>query len=222
MKLSKSTLKVLSNFATINPSIFLKAGNVISTKSVNNVIYAEATITDTIDADIGIYSVSEFLSVLGLFGADFDIVADIADQQVKVSDNRSNVKYTLVDPSVITYPAKQLQFPVADVMFELKQEDLKSVVSAASALRLPEIVVTQANGKIIVKAVNSEDPSANNYAIEVADYEGTNDFEFFLRIENMKLIDDTYVVSITHLGAVQFEGKQAKYIIAIEKNSHFE
>ncbi|MGL5579399.1 MAG: LCP family protein [Cetobacterium sp.] len=222
MKLSKATLEILANFAVINPSIYLRSGNVISTKSVNNVTYAEAQIEDTIDADIGIYAVNEFLSTLGLFGSDFEIIADPADQEIKIKNARAQVKYTTVDPSVITFPEKTINFPVADVQFELKEEDLKRIMAAARTLRLPEIVVTQTDGKIVVKVVNSEDPSTNSYALEVAEYEGDNDFEFFVRVENMKMIDNTYKVLITKLGAIKFESEKVSYIVALERNSHFE
>lgn len=221
MKLSKNTLSILKNFASINPSMFLRQGNILTTKSVNNVIYAEATIDDVIDSDIGIYDVSEFLSTLGLFNDDFEIVAGVADQEIKIQDKRSSVKYSLVDPSVIVFPAKTVAFPVADVHFTLRSEDMTQIMKAASTLGLPEIMITNTNGKIVIKAVNSKDDTANSYALEVGDYDGTNDFEFFILVENMKMVKGDYKVMIAKIGAVQFEGVSSKYIIALESNSTF-
>lgn len=221
MKLSKNTLSILKNFASINPSMYLRQGNILTTKSVNNVIYAEATIDDVIDADIGIYDVSEFLSTLGLFGDDFEIHSDVADQEISIKDKRSSVKYSLVDPSVIVFPAKTVNFPVAEVHFELRNEDMTQILKAASTLGLPEIVITNANGKIVMKAVNSKDDSANSYALDIADYDGTNEFEFFISVENMKMVKGDYKVMIAKIGAIQFEGITSKYIIALESNSTF-
>lgn len=219
MKLSKSTLAILKNFAGINPSIYLRKGNVISTKSLNNVIYAEAKIDDVIDADVGIYDVSEFLSILGLFNADFEIVSKTQDLQAKIQDSRSHVNYTLVDPSVIVCPTKSVDFPVADVHFEVKEELFDKLIKAASTLGLPDLVVTNVAGKIVLKAVKVKDPSANDFAIEVADYDGTNTFEFYISVENMKMVKSDYSVMISKLGAAQFTSSDIRYIVALEANT---
>lgn len=221
MKLSKNTLAILKNFAGINPSIYLRQGNILTTKSVNNVIYAEAKIDDVIDSDIGIYDVSEFLSTLSLFGDDFEIITNVSDQEIKIADKRSSVKYSLVDPSVITFPAKTVNLPVADVRFELRNEDMSQILKAAATLGLPEIVITHINSKIVIKAVNSKDISANSYALEIADYDGTNNFEFYISVDNLKMVKGDYKVLVAKIGAIQFEGLNTKYIVALEANSTF-
>ena len=43
MKLSANTIKILQNFATIQPSILIRSGNVLSTKSLQGGIIARAT-----------------------------------------------------------------------------------------------------------------------------------------------------------------------------------
>lgn len=219
MQFSKTSIAILKNFASINPSIYLRKGNMITTKSLNNVIYAEAVLTDVIDADVGIYDVAEFLSTLGLFAEDVEIVSVPQDLQVEIKDKRSKSKYTLVDPSVIVFPNKAVTFPVADVQFELTNEDLKRLTDAAGTLGLPDLCITAEDGKIVFKAVNVKDPSANTYALQVADYDGTNQFEFYLSVENMKMIKDTYKVMVCAKGAVKFEGTTASYVIALEATS---
>ena len=219
MKLSKNTLAVLKNFAGINPSIYLRKGNVIATKSLNNVIYAEAKIEDVIDADVGIYDVSEFLSILGLFNTDFEVISKPQDLQAEIKDVRSRVKYTLVDPSVIVCPSKSVDFPPHDIQFDLKEELFDKLTKAASTLGLPDLVVTNVNGKIVMKAVNVKDPSANDYAIEVADYDGANKFEFYLAVENLKMVKSDFKVSISKLGATHFESENIRYIVALEANT---
>lgn len=219
MKLSKASIAVLKNFASINPSIYLRKGNIILTKSLNNVIYAEAKIEDVIDADVGIYDVAEFLSTLGLFAEDVEIISVPQDLNVEIKDKRSKSKYTLVDPSVILYPQNKVTFPVADIQFELSQEDLKRIIDAAGTLGVPDLCITNANGKIVVKALSVKDPSANTYALEVADYDGDNNFEFYLAVENMKMIKESYKVLVCKMGAVMFEGTTASYVIALESNS---
>ena len=66
MKLSNDTLNVLKNFASINQSIMFKKGKTLKTVSGGKNVLAEATITEEIPADFGVYNLNEFLSVLSL------------------------------------------------------------------------------------------------------------------------------------------------------------
>ena len=222
MKLSKPTMNILKNFASINPSIYLRKGNVIATKSLDNNIYAEATIDDVIDADIGVYDVAEFLSIVGLFSADdVEIISKTADLQVQIKDKRSAVSYTVVDPSVIVFPAQYAKFPVADIHFELKEADLERLIKAATALGLPMINICNENDKIVARANDPKDPSANDYVLELADYDGTNTFNYALKVEALKMIKSDYHVQTFKNKAIKFEGETVSYIIAVESVSTF-
>ena len=66
MKLSDKTLSVLKNFSTINQSILFKQGSKLRTISVMKNILAEATITEEIPKDFGIYDLNQFLNGLSL------------------------------------------------------------------------------------------------------------------------------------------------------------
>ena len=66
MKLSDKTLSVLKNFSTINQSILFKQGSKLRTISVMKNILAEATITEELPKDFGIYDLNQFLNGLGL------------------------------------------------------------------------------------------------------------------------------------------------------------
>ena len=60
MKLSDKTLSLLKNFSNINQSILFKKGSSLRTISVMKNILAEATITEEIPKDFGIYDLSQF------------------------------------------------------------------------------------------------------------------------------------------------------------------
>ena len=64
MKLSDSTLSLLKNFSNINQSLLFKEGNSLRTISVMKNILAEATITEEIPKDFGIYDLNQFLNGL--------------------------------------------------------------------------------------------------------------------------------------------------------------
>ena len=67
MKLTKETLAILKNFATIQPNLMFKAGSELKTIAEAKNIVAKATITEQIPQDFGIYDVNDFLSSLSLF-----------------------------------------------------------------------------------------------------------------------------------------------------------
>ena len=58
MKLSKETLSVLKNFATINGNILIKSGDRLSTISAQKNVMASTTVKENFDRDFGIYDLS--------------------------------------------------------------------------------------------------------------------------------------------------------------------
>jgi len=66
MILSNDTLSVLKNFSTINPNVVLKPGQKIKTISDAKNILAVATVEEDFPRDMGIYDLSEFLSVFSI------------------------------------------------------------------------------------------------------------------------------------------------------------
>ena len=58
MKLSARTLQILKNFATINPSLLFKPGNVLTTISPAKTMQAKARVTEQFDTQFAIYDLS--------------------------------------------------------------------------------------------------------------------------------------------------------------------
>ena len=215
MKISKQTLEILKNFSSINGSVLIKKGDTVLTKSTNNNIYAIAKLDHQIDFDMGIYDLGQYLNLMALFGTDADLTIDGSSLVLK--NGKSSAKTSLADPSVIMHPKSQMNFPVADVIFDMKQDDIQKLMKSSAMLGLTQIRFANVDGKIIASGVRDE--SDNMYAIEVADYDGEAEFEFNVAVANIKLYDGDYKVSISKHGAVQFEGALITYIIALEANT---
>lgn len=218
MKLTKSTIEVLANFASINPSVMMKPGKFINTKSINNVIYAEAHLEDEIDVTAGIYSLSEFLGIYNIVGADGEVTED-GEYITVASAGRSQAKLKMAVPSTIVHPKKSINFPVADVVFEFGLSEFKQVYDAASGMGLTHLSFYNKDGKI--RAGLSSETSENSYWVEVADYDGTANFEFIVSFANMKMIKGTYTVMIAKDGAVMFKGDRISYVIALDSKSKY-
>ena len=84
MKLSETTINLLKNFKEINQSILFKKGNRLRTISVMKNILAEATISEELPKDFGIYDLSQFINGIELHKPsipEFDFVNDNSDVQ---------------------------------------------------------------------------------------------------------------------------------------------
>ena len=90
MQISKETLEVLSNFASINPNILISPGQQLKTIAEAKNIMASAEITEDFPQEFGIYDLNEFLSVLGLVD---NPNLDFSDDSVKVLGSGANVRY---------------------------------------------------------------------------------------------------------------------------------
>ena len=69
MNLSKDTLTLIKNFASINGSIMFTEGKRLATISEGKNVMAEVTISEEFPANFGVYDLNEFLNVVGLFAS---------------------------------------------------------------------------------------------------------------------------------------------------------
>lgn len=224
MKLSKETLNILKNYASINPGIMLKPGTHLMTKSINSVVYAETTIADEIDFELGIYDLNNFLSVLGLLGDDSEISLDLATSIATITNGKSKIYYPAADASTVISPKKAIAFPVADVIFEIAAEDFSKLTRAARTLSIDTLAVASEDGKIVINGYNKTvDNELTNvlYSFECAELEGTAEFNFLINMSNMKMITDDYKVMISSKGAIKFEGKTSTYVVVLEIGSKY-
>ena len=160
MKLSDKTLSLLKNFSSINQSILFKKGNKLRTISVMKNILAEATITEEIPKDFGIYDLNQFLNGLSLHQSpELDFVNN---GHVVIKEGRMRSKYFFADPNVIvTPPDKEIKLPSEDVCFELSTEQLNSLLKAAAVYQLPDLSAIGEAG--VIKLV-ARDKKNDTYA----------------------------------------------------------
>lgn len=222
MKLSKNTLNTLKNFSQINPSIILNPGNLIMTRAVSGVTYAEYECEDTITDEIGIYDLNGFLSVMSQLGEDSDITTDFVNQTITISNNRATVFLPASDASTIVVPKQRINFPAADIVFELTSAQLEEVVKLSRTVGADSIAITTEKGRVKVKGFStaSGDSMKTLFSTDIAEYEGTNTFNIVVRLANMPLADKTtYKVMVNVKGAVKFEAPNLGYVVAIEECS---
>lgn len=217
MNFSDRTLTILKNFATINPSLIFKPGKELRTISPQKTVMAMAKIDDEIPSAACIYDMSRFLSVYGLYTKPN---VEFESKNFVISEGKRKTKYVFADPSmVISPPEKTISLPTSDVEVEVEWNDLQSVIKASGVLQLPEIAFVGENGTCYLRAIDSGNPSADSFGIELGDTEDT--FQQIIKTENLKLLPQNYKVTLSSKGISKFEGADIVYFIAIESKSTY-
>ena len=225
MKISPETNAILKNFAHINQSLYFKKGSIISTVSPQKNILVDATISETIPQDFGIYDLNNFLSVTSLFKDGAELEFDDSHVIIKGLNGRSKIKYRITDPSmIIIAPDKRPKLPIVDVKFALSKEDLEWVIKTASVIGAPHLAVESDGVTVsLVTFDESNDAShTNSLAMSDVDPEG-NIFKLIFKTENLKVIPDTYSVEISSKGISTWTShiNEIKYYITLERTSTF-
>jgi len=199
MKLSERTLQILKNFSTINTSIFVRPGNVLSTTNTAKTILATAEIRDRFSEKFCIYDLSRFLGTISLFDdPDFDFQEDF----VTISSGKQRINYVYASESMIAYPLRsEIVFDDIVVEFDLTNEQLSKLKEAGSILQMPMISFIGDEGTLSVRAVNPKTPSADMFSMDVG--ETDKNFKIFFKPENFKFIKDNYRVTVGD-GVVKF------------------
>ena len=220
MKLSEKTLTTLKNFAGINNSILVKAGNKLRTISVAKNILAEAEIKEEFEKDFAIYDLNQFLNGLGLHQ---DPELDFKENSyLTIREGKRRVKYFFADPNVIISPPdKEIQLPTEDACFQLDSVTLEKLLKAAAVYQLPDFCAVGENGVIKLVVHDKKNDTSNEYAIVVG--ETDKKFVFNFKVENIKIIPGAYDVVVSSKLLSQFtnEAYNLKYYIALEPDSTF-
>ncbi len=225
MKLSDKTLSLLKNFSTINQSILFKKGTKLRTISVMKNILAEATVSEELPKDFGIYDLGQFLNGLSLHNSpelDFQ-----EDNYVVIKEGRSRSKYFFADPQVIvTPPEKEMTLPSEDVSFELSTDQLDKLLKAASIYQLPDLAVVGGNGVVKIVVRDKKNDTSNDFAITVGETSNyfCKNFSFNFKVENIKILPGNYEVVVSQKLLSRFKSKNQDltYFIALEPDSTFE
>jgi hypothetical protein len=217
MKFSTETLAVLKSFTAINKSILLKPGKVLKTITPEKTLIAIAEVPDEIPSEACIYDLSRFLSILSLYN---DANVEFEDKYFIISEGKRRTKYVYADVSMIhTPPEKDITIPSEDVVVNVSQSDLSSVLKAAGVLQFSEVAFVGEGGKCYLKAIDSSNPGADDYGVEIGETEDT--FKVIIKTDNLKLMPLDYQVTLCSRGISEFKGKGVTYYVAIDSKSTY-
>lgn len=216
MRLSKETYNLLKNFSSINSNILIKPGNKLSTVSPGKNIYAEATIQEDFDIEVGIFDLNKFLGVLSMFSTP-DL--EFSEKYVDISNGRSSVRYFYTDPSVITAPKRPVPVSNPIITFDLEESNLNEILKASSILQVSDITVNGENGVLSIIVEDEKNPTSNSFSILIDENYSGPDYKGRFNVTEIKFLPGSYKVEITNNIVSKFthESGILHYCIAIKK-----
>ena len=221
MKLSNETVNVLRNFSDINQNILFKEGNKLNTISTMKNIMAKAEIKESIEQEVGVYDLPEFLRAIDSFQS--PVIKFNGTTSLTINDEKSTLKarYAFADKSTLVAPEKEIKMPDLSVCFQLKNNNYESLKKLYTNLSLPDIAIEGKNGKVSLVALDKKNSNSNQSSIVVG--EADSEFKAFIKTENMKLIPGDYDVVLSKKKIAHFKNQKVKveYWIALEADSVF-
>lgn len=215
MKLSRSTIDVLKNFAQINNGMVIHAGNRIRIQDNLNKQIAYANIEDEFPRDFAVYDLGEFLSALNLVpNADLDF----GEKTVVISNDTTSLTFRYANSDFVVEAPEAVNFPPLDndvATFKLRGDDLTSVLKASNTLGLPEIRVSTVKGSSDIKlsAINVEGGSKHAFEIKVGETDVDVEYQFDFDSELLTIVKQDYDVMIHPAGIGRFENETMEYNI---------
>lgn len=216
MKLSKVTLDILKNFATINQGLLFKPGKSLRTMNVMKNTFAVAQIPDEIPNEFAIYDLNEFLAAYSLTDG-CDIV--FKDTMMSLVTSGEEMEYHYSSPSVVVSPGeKNITLPSSDKKFILTREVIDKIMKVSSVMKLRDIEIDCSGVRILNRSA-----VGNKHHIKlVVDCFNSDDTVSALKVENLKLIPADYDVTICQKGLARFTSRseeyRVEYHIALEAN----
>ena len=216
MKLSNETVSVLKNFSTINQNLVIKSGNKIATMSAMKNIVAKAEVLEEFPQTFAIYDLNEFLSAISLFSKpELEFENDFV--MITEEGTSKSLKYWYSDPSVVTTPTKDITMPECEVKFNLPSDTLSTIQKAAAVIGAPDMALESGS----LKVTDKKNATAHNYALDLGVDSQSDNYKFWFKVENLKLMQGSYDVQVSSKNISHFKNSagNVEYFIALEPES---
>jgi hypothetical protein len=224
MKLSKETLKILKNFSSLNSNLLVKGGNIINTITPAKNVVAIATLKEDFPVEFGIWDMGKFLGTISLF-EEPEFTFD--EKFVTISGKGGGkVSYFYSEPSLLTTLKKEIKMPEVAIDFNFTEKNFNDILKSASVLQLPDLCIrsNSKDGTIELVVMDKKSSTTNSYTVVVGDNPNPNDtFEFYYKIENLRLLPGDYKVSVCKNVVSRFVHNNCdlEYYVALEMDSKY-
>jgi hypothetical protein len=196
----------------------IKGGNKIATMSAMKNIVAKAEVIEDFPQEFAIYDLNEFLSAISLFSKpELEFENDFV--MITEEGTSKSLKYWYSDPSVVTTPTKDITMPECEVKFNLSSDTLSTVTKAAAVIGAPDMALESGS----LKVTDKKNDTANNYALDLDVDSQSENYKFWFKVENLKLIQGSYDVQVSSKNISHFKNStgNVEYFIALEPESAY-
>ena len=214
MKLSKSTLELLKNYATINTNLLVKSGSSLATVSASKSILAKGTIEESFPQEFAIYDLNQFLSLVTMSE---DTEIDFSEDQLTCISDAGRFKFYYAEPSIIVAaPEKEIEID-AFYQFNITKEQINTIYRAASVISAPTLSVVASGDGVVLSVGDPNTPKSNSFTTDIG--QANVQFDARLGIENLKVIPDDYEVTVSQKKVFKFSNSRLTYFLALEPSS---
>ena len=214
MKISKKTLEVLKNFASINPNLLIRPGNVLNTIPADVGIFAPAEVSETFDREIGIYDLNTLLALLSMMD---DTDVEFGDDSLSIKKDLAEFKYYYADKNILVAAPDKIIEVDSEFAFKLSTKMIDTIKQAASIVSASMLSVIAKNGKVVLSVGDPGSPRSNTYTMEIGEYQG--EFDCRIPMENFKVISTDYDVVLSKKKFMHLHGGSMQYWIALDQSS---
>ena len=216
MKISKESINILKNFASISPNLRIYPGSELSVLSPSTSIFAKATVPDVFPVDACFYDINSFLELL-TFMENQDI--EFGPSSLTMSSGGSTFEYRYADPSVIIAPPAGKSIDLDEhFSFVLTAQDLNTLTQAIK-ISGAEVINLRANGSEFTLGVSHKSGNVN-WSKRMGD---TNlNFDAILDVQNLRILSDSYKVTLSKRKFLHFKSETAatpQYWLALDPKS---
>lgn len=191
MKLSEQTIAILKNAADINPSLFIKGGNLQKTRAVAGNIHMEFTSEESFPQDFGVWDLPSLISMLTLFE---DAEIEFGDFSLTINKDESQFEFFAANEEIVKPVTSSIPTYKSLFEFQLSSNDIKTIKKTSGILKAKAISFI-GDGKEVYLSVGDHTTSTKNTYRQLL---GTSDnvFAYHLDISVFKIIDSDYKVNI--------------------------
>lgn len=219
MKLSKETIEILRNFASINQHLIINPGKKISTINGNKTALIEYEGADEFDKKVSIYNLGELLAVMKEF-SEPELILE--DKNLIVKQGKQQVKFMYADESILIAPRKEIMMPSVDITVNITNEMLSRMQKMSSILDVDDFAIIGDGEKVSAKVFSKKNSTENSFEIDL-DVANTNVFQINFIADKLRLVPSDYTVEISKKKLSKWNANSLKLVayIAVEADSVF-
>lgn len=216
MKLSKSTIGILKNFANINGGIQFVEGNEIRVAAIDKSVMGIAHVDEQFPIDFALYDLNQFLSVLSMFT---EPELDFHEDHMLIKQGRNRVKYFYTDSDNIVAAPYTLELQSGEDTMFISADQLDALTKASAVMKLEDFAIVKDGDSIQLIVEDGDQDSNNEFTIDVEFEVDVEDFELQLKMKTLNFVKLDYEISFVEDNQfLIFENAESKlkYYVAVQ------